>query len=636
MTLKKTALATAILTGLLGVTACSDSDSFHQSYTPPPAVDPVGHSLTLTLIDSEGNLLTNAATVTLSGKGAQYLSKQTVDPATTSELSFPLEPSDSGTLNLLIDDSISQEADTQVITAVVESTGYTSTSTLIRIDPRSPESAFVSPVQLVKFDESVNETDKAVVFAGAKKEINEDATLPEAIEIDTGSAATDGKDNTALAGGAAKLVISTDAVLQDANGNAVSGSNIDVRMNYFSNEPRGTGEASASALDSFPGGFNVASAAVEGSDDTVDDFAFISAGFVAIDITTDEGEAVKRFGVEEGGEPVVVQMRVPADTIWQVDLDEAETSLDQPQDWIGKSLIDIADAQDNPDETISIPTWSYEESTGEWTKSKHNSVVTLNTESDEHFDKENNVFITEMKVEHLSYWNLDWVQSQRCSTPTRNIDIVFQDGQTPNVVNFYPTLRASGFSGTGFFSETNPERLTITYTPDIEMTMQLLIDGESKIEGVRVNGGSFTTAGVENGAYTGSLCALDAVKLSLSTDDLTTITPQINVQAMCEQDNSIVKSQPAYIRVSGNRYYHSANTSTGAAEFPSVVADNLDLNVYTFVNGNGYGAKTTNVSLTESNQTYTVNYMVQCEVDNGGTGGTGGTGGDGGAGGGDS
>ncbi len=623
MNIRKTAVASAVLVAMLGITACSDSDSATDSgggsFTPPAEAAPVGNAFSITLTDKNGApLLTGAdttATVTLIGEGTKYLSQQT-SSASAADLG-PLIPIN-GVLDLLISEDISEETDDVEIKAVINITGFASTSTTILIDPKNPDQTSVAPIQMSEFGETVNDSEEAVVFVSDTKDVT-DATLTEAVEITTQDKVSDSKDSVALAGGAAKISIPTGVQLQTSEGEPVSGGSVEVKMNYYSNEPNGSGDATASALDSFPGGFDVTSAAVEGSDETVEDFSFVSAGFVAVEIETDQGEQVKKFDT-----PITIEMKVPADTAWTVDEDQEDAiNSEVPITEINNTLADIATR--HADKTLLLPVWSYEESDGVWTKAENPAVVTLSTDDPEFYDAESNAFITTMEVSHLSYWNLDWVKTSRCEPRTQEIDIFFNDGTTENVVSFVPAIRASGFSGSRYFQAQRPEFLRIYNTPDIDLSFYLKIDGVDSIQEVAFDSG-FTTEGVTGGVYSGSICGMTSIKLDKSADDFDLVTPTVNVQAVCAQDNTKVTPLPAYVRLSGSGYYSAQNLAAAeTGSFPSFVGEK-QLSVYSFVSGD-YGTEFDTVTFNADQQSYTVNYSIQCEIEDP-TGGTGASGDD--------
>ncbi len=615
MNIRKTAIATAVLASVIGMTGCSDSnDDAKQVVAPPPTANPVGAAFSITLTDNKGIPLVGTAKVTLSGDGTKYLKQQTV-AAASADLG-PLTVTN-GILNLLIDNGVSAEANEVVVTAVVESDGFTSTSTLIRIDPKDPASTNVAPVQLVKFSGDVNQEKDAVVFVDKTETVN-NGQLANTVKVDTSTVDTSAKDTTALAGGGAEVEIDNTVQLQKADGTAVTGSSVSVKVNYFSNEPNGSGQAEASSLDSFPGGFDVESADVEGQANPVEDFSFVSAGFVAIDMTTDTGEAVKKFD-----KPITVTMKVPEDTIWNTEANDIGAST-VPATEIGKSLNTIAGT--HAGQVIEMPVWSYEESTGKWTKSANTATVTLDKTNPAFYA--NGAFIAKMNVTHLSYWNLDWIRTARCNPRYKKFDIFFSDGQTPNNLTYQPSLTSSGFSGRSLSNASDPSFLAFYNTPNMDVNLGIKINGENVIQAVRTTGGAFDTTNVNNGVYTGNLCNLDAIRLSKAPEDFTPFTPKVKVQSVCAQDETKVTSQPARVTLSGQRYSYSRNINQGeTAVFPALTGESASLNVETFVNADGYGTKKQTFEFSPTNEELTVTYTIQCTVPTGGTGGTGSTGG---------
>lgn len=160
--------------------------------------------------------------------------------------------------------------------------------------------------------------------------------------------------NVQTTGEATKATVSIPQgiTLMDENMQPVTGT-ITSQMTYFN-------PSDESSLNSFPGGFT--------AETNVGGVTFKTAGFVALDITGSGGKKVRNFS-----SPITMTMEIPAGT---------------------------KDDQGNLVTAGStIPIWSFETSTGEWTY-EFEAPVTLNS--------------TTSKLEciytmsHLSYWNMDW------------------------------------------------------------------------------------------------------------------------------------------------------------------------------------------------------------------------------------
>lgn len=160
-------------------------------------------------------------------------------------------------------------------------------------------------------------------------------------------------------GASATVTIPAGTILKDKNGTALSGE-VKTRVTYFNPKDE-------ESLNSFPGGFAVEADGASGS--------FVTAGFTAIDMTAG-GTKVENFGSS-----VNVDIDIPADLI------NPET---------GNSLA--------PGD--KIPLWSYDEETGLWTKEGEVTVPSALAKS----ANGKSVYKVSTKINHLSYWNLDWFQ----------------------------------------------------------------------------------------------------------------------------------------------------------------------------------------------------------------------------------
>lgn len=165
---------------------------------------------------------------------------------------------------------------------------------------------------------------------------------------------------TPLTGTTAEITIPAGTKFMDKNGDAVSG-NINAKMVYFNNMEE-------SSVAAFPGGLSNINTVND--EDGID---FKTAGFVAMNLTASNGKEIKQFG-----QPVQMRVSIPDGT------------TDGDGNVIQAGTI--------------VPIWSYDPETAEW-RLEANPVATLNAGKLE----------VNYEMTHLSYWNLDWKNAQRCS-----------------------------------------------------------------------------------------------------------------------------------------------------------------------------------------------------------------------------
>ncbi|MEW6775332.1 MAG: tandem-95 repeat protein, partial [Bdellovibrionota bacterium] len=202
-------------------------------------------------------------------------------------------------------------------------------------------------------------------------------------------------------GASASVDIEKGTVLLGEGGVPLAG-DLSVSVTYFTNQE-------TASLSSFPGGFGVSLAQNEAGE-FEPDAAFITGGFVAIEITDELGEKAETFEDASGNpKPIQVTTSVPGETV------NPET---------GEPLGD----------GDTIPIWSYDEETGEWT---YEATATVSGPD------ENGNFLAAFEAAHLSYWNLDW------SFPGCNVDIALD--RAPNAVGVPVYVRAQRLVG-GFFN----------------------------------------------------------------------------------------------------------------------------------------------------------------------------------------
>lgn len=168
-------------------------------------------------------------------------------------------------------------------------------------------------------------------------------------------------------GASAEISIPSGTVLLDKNHNPLDG-NVSARVTYFNPKDE-------SSKNAFPGGFNVS---VKNGSGQMQDGGFVTAGFVAVDITAG-GQSVEGFS----NGSLSVNMEVPPGT----------------KNPITGGDVKIGD---------KIPLWSYDEDLGEWKFEQDVEVTTLGAVAHGRSIMSGKMGISVKGISHLSYFNLDW------------------------------------------------------------------------------------------------------------------------------------------------------------------------------------------------------------------------------------
>jgi hypothetical protein len=165
-----------------------------------------------------------------------------------------------------------------------------------------------------------------------------------------------------------KVTIPAGTQLSDKNGTPIVGA----KLNITSFDPY-----QSDAMAAYPGGLNVMADAsgfiIDGVPQVGDtEINFKSAGFAAISIVDAQGNKVKNFSND-----IEIAMQFAIGTT----------------DGEGKTVV-IGD---------QVPIWSYDEDVGKWSYEKMGLVQDL--------DFSDGLFDVTYSINHLTYWNLDWILS---------------------------------------------------------------------------------------------------------------------------------------------------------------------------------------------------------------------------------
>ena len=229
---------------------------------------------------------------------------------------------------------------------VAQANGYLATSRSVLIDSVG---SFSYTVTMVEKDNPPAGVSSEQDNGGAT---NASGTVTQPIVVSTPT-------NQQPSGISATVSVPAGTQIRDANNQPLQGQ-ITTTVTYFNAE-------TDQSLNSFPGGFAVNVATNE--DGQVDEGQFITAGFVAVEMTDQAGRKAESFG----GDSIEIKIEIADGTI------NPET-----------------DAPVEAGEGIDI--WSYDDESGEWTYEGRGLVQD---------DGTGQLFVV-YKVAHLSWWNLDY------------------------------------------------------------------------------------------------------------------------------------------------------------------------------------------------------------------------------------
>ncbi|MEJ2883488.1 hypothetical protein [Pedobacter sp. GR22-6] len=249
---------------------------------------------------------------------------------------------------------VPSEANPVVFTVAAEVAGFTPATKTFRITSEAP-SATVVP--LIEYANPVPGTTAVVennpIVGGV---------TPTVITIETPT--NPGMEEQAT------ITIPAGTEFRDAAGNLINATSLESRVVQF-------GTDSPEALAAFPGGFDVANITGENGQPIEGGVAFITAGFIAMDMYAG-GTEVKNFS-----KPIEVSMGVSPEVT------NPETGT-------------VVKAGDQ------VPVWSLDDKTGQW---KYESEATIVK------DAQGNLTAS-FSATHLSYWNLDWYSTFCPNTTT--------------------------------------------------------------------------------------------------------------------------------------------------------------------------------------------------------------------------
>lgn len=345
--------------------------------------------------------------------------------------------------------------------------------------------------------------------------INADTSLGIAMVTDTATAsaggviasdkslATAAKSVTTVEGttepvGTAKIFIPAGTVAKDASGTPASGS-LKLTVTKYSN-------AEADALAAFPGGFAPAATTSTGSTTTG---PFVTGGFAQFNVTDSTGKAIKNF-----------------DTPIQLTIDLPKTSK-HPSTGVTVKAGD------------TYPVWSFDEVTGKW-KFETNGTIAEKTPVD------TNNFQVSFSSNHLSYWNLDFFDSQ-VPNCTGTVNIVGRPAGDTRPLN----VDIVGSVGNRFqrtLYRVTDSTQTLNYAPNLSVALSVT---DSKGRPV----GSATDV---------NMCATGGATVNISLPTITVAPLTVNVTESCSDSVRGIRPSPTWVYFyADGTWYSGYTTNTG-------------------------------------------------------------------------
>ncbi len=390
------------------------------------------------------------------------------------------------------DDVVPSEADPFKVNLVCQADGYLSTSQPVSISKTGAASIIIFMTNLTNLP------------SGTASNTETTGTSSNTTGTSGTIVVSSGEDNTSNS--QATITLPQGTILKDQNGNALSGT-IKTTVTYFN-------PTDQEALTAFPGGFSVE---VENENGEMQEGGFVSAGFVAVEMTVD-GTPVETF---ENG-TLQLDIDIPADVI--------NPETEQP----------VASGD-------VIPLWSFNEDTGEW---KYEGEVTIAKSG----KSKTGLKATYKGIPHLSYWNLDWFLfgNSWCSF---GLTIKFESttGCFENVraKMFYESVLGSGnFDRSAYVwynpivYETDPYRTFEYVPPDKPFLIEVWNTDYSELLGTQI---------------LPNLCATDTtvVEFTPTNDNIHPVTLSVRVVCDSQSDN------PRVVVVNGIPIYAQKVTENG-------------------------------------------------------------------------
>lgn len=434
--LKKNFLTVALLTAI-GATSvgCHDKDTTTDSSVTEAEAPAIAATLLAVVIadGATGAPLLASATVTPVGTDAELdkLSSEAAQTISTGSASFELA------------EGVDPTAESFRVAFKVEAEGYITTNNSVVVDQTGTVELTINLVEETVEPEGVSVVKGDAVDAGDDGALAEELTLAASVEVDAGVSV------------ASQITVPAAIVVTDDAGDAVTGALTPTITHYDA--------STTEALDSFPGGLNVAIANPEvlnaedtGSEVDADtgELTFLSAGFTSVEITNEAGDEVANFEAPDGALNADNEI-VDPDMLPRVDMQIPEGTVNPET---GEEIA-VGDTD--------LKIWSFDVDTGKWQfEAESSKFVTV-----EDNDTSDGLLDVSYPVTHLSYWNLDYFRAGagRC-TGTINLIDSTTDAPYVGLADLDISAASLGWSHYARFSGT--DSLTLLNSPaDVQVTV---------------------------------------------------------------------------------------------------------------------------------------------------------------------
>ncbi|WP_149982109.1 hypothetical protein [Pseudoalteromonas rhizosphaerae] len=530
--LTKLALALGLTATLSGCFSDNDNNDYVKPPVPPePTVDvavpPVAieaqaGSVTVNIVDVKGAALADTVTATISFTSSE-------DGLLTAAGNALADTDKSSTASSFAYTVDSIPANGVSYDYVISAAGYLNNSgtlTLsttdnvvaqeIRLTPRTLADSDVAIVadtktlaELVPTGENTTvsyDPASGLSISGDKTEI----TLPQAIN----------KAGVAVGGSTVKIKSGTQFLDKD---NQPLTTVPKITVAYFANEATRNDEegeaaaATSSSLDAFPGGLALSVASDPNSTDQVQG-SFTSGGFVAIELVDDAGNKVKSFGA---GNSITVAMQVDKKTSnpCPVTLPAGTTDIKAYAEANGfkNGVCTVAAPVARKIAVGDIfPVWSYDEEAGKWGFESYGEVTDSGNAS---------TFDVSVDVNHLSYWNLDYFNNNKCSSV--KFDILDRNGDA-NIAETTILLEINGYRRSFTSRNGNYGSATFNNPPGFPVKVKVLRNGVNVLDGLSTDTDSTASA-----LSVSNICDLNDKDLTLTIAPPTIVTKKITTQLVC-------------------------------------------------------------------------------------------------------
>ena len=356
-----------------------------------------------------------------------------------------------------------------------------------------------------------------------------------AFSLSTALKSADSSGGAMLDGARVRIDIPSGTELLDESGQPLEPKgDLSAKLALISGDPKGLSTASSSPLLAFPVGLEIADLRGDTPDDLTNthEFSFISAGLVAFEIADGAGNRVHQF--RNGTASIALE--VPKSTI------NPNTSLP----------ISLSDG--------SIPFWSYSTTTARWS---YEGTALITTENP-------NTFTLVTQITHLTYFNLDWYQSNRCKWTMSVVDASGQPNNRRLGLSFI--RKGGGWAYRPYGSGGGLDRFDVARIPAFEGTFDILSnDNKSLLRSITVDGTKTSASASGGGIGLNNFCfglGTDATKtftaeLNVGNPPLIDLPLQINLACPTDSNKTSTTDAGSYYLYEGGSYIGSGAVSGG-------------------------------------------------------------------------